>query len=91
MRGGISYITKRHSEADNKYMKLYDDSKQSKYANNLYSWVLSQYLPENGFKWLNQVEVDWFYVNSVSEHSLYGYILEVDLEYLDKLHRVHND
>ena len=41
MRGGISYISKRHSKAKNKYMKSYDDKNPSKYitnlvANNLY-------------------------------------------------------
>ena len=54
MRGGISYITKKNSKANNKYMKLYDDSKPSKYityldSNNLYSWVMSQYLSYSGF------------------------------------------
>ena len=41
MRGGISYIAKRHSKANNKYMKCYNSSEESKYityvdANNLY-------------------------------------------------------
>ena len=30
MRGGISYIAKRHSKANNKYIKYYDSSKESK-------------------------------------------------------------
>ena len=59
IRGRISYIAKRHSKANNKYMKCYDSSEESKYityldANNLYGWAMSQYLPYNGFKWLNQ-------------------------------------
>ena len=59
MRGGISYISKRYSKANNKYMKLYDDSKPSKYimyldANSLYSWTMSQYLPYWKFIWLNK-------------------------------------
>ena len=41
MRGSISYIAKRHYKANNKYMKCYDSSEESKYityldANNLY-------------------------------------------------------
>ena len=41
MRGGISYIAKRHSKASNKYMKDYDNNKENVYiiypdANNLY-------------------------------------------------------
>ena len=31
MRGCISYIAKRHSKANNKYMECYDSSKESKY------------------------------------------------------------
>ena len=47
--GGISYIAKRYSKANNKYMKSYDDdSKPGKYilyfdANNLCDWE---------FRWL---------------------------------------
>ena len=68
MRGGISYIAKRHNKANNKYMKCYDSSKESKYityldANNLYGWAMSQYLPNSGFKRLNQKEVDKFFLN----------------------------
>ena len=36
IRGGISYIAKRYSKANNKHMKLYEDSKPSKYIT--YSW-----------------------------------------------------
>ena len=35
--------------------------------------------------------VDGFDVNSISEKSPIGYILEVDLEYPDELHVLHND
>ena len=50
MRRGISYIAKRHSKANNKYIKCYDSSKESKFityldANDLYDWEKSQYLP----------------------------------------------
>ena len=41
MRGGISYISKRYSRANNKYMKCYDSCEESKFivhldTNNLY-------------------------------------------------------
>ena len=41
LRGEISYITKRYSEANNKYMKTFDPTKPSKFItyldmNNLY-------------------------------------------------------
>ena len=57
--------------------------------NNLYGWGLSSYLPYGGFKWLKNV--DGFDVNSISEKSSIRYVLEVDLEYPDELHVLHND
>ena len=54
-RGGILYMVKRYSKANNKYMKSYDPNKRSYYitcldANNLYSLGMSQYLLYGGFK-----------------------------------------
>ena len=94
LRGGISNIAKRHSNANNKYMKNYDPTKPSKYIlhhdmNNLYGWAMSWYLPYGEFKWLKNA--DKFDVNLVSEKSPIGYILEVDLEYTDELHALHNN
>ena len=96
MRGGISYIAKRHSKANNKYMETYDSSEESKCimyldANNLYGWAVSQYLPYSGLKWLNQKETVRFNVDSIEENSSIGYILEVDLEYPSEFHDLHND
>ena len=75
-------------------MKNYDPTKPSKYIeyldkNNLYGWAMSGYLPYGRFKWLKNA--DNFDVNSISEKSPIGYILEVDLEYPDELHVLHND
>ena len=94
LRGGISYIAKRYNKSNNKCMKNYDPKKPSKFItyldmNNLYGWAMSGYLPYGGFKWLKNV--DGFDVNSISEKSPIGYFLEVDLEYSDELHELHND
>ena len=96
MRGGISYIAKRHSKANNKYTENYDDDKESVFimyldANNLYSWAMTQYSPCGGFKWLSKKEIDEFDPNLVKGNSSVGYILEVDLEYPSELHNLHND
>ena len=77
-------------------MKTYDNGKPSKYstyldANNFFGWAMSQHLPYREFKWLNREEIDKSDVNLISENSSQGYILEVDLEYHDKLHSLHND
>ena len=52
---------------------------------------MGQYLPYSGFKWLNQKEITDFCLNSISENSSIGDILEVDLKYPSELHDVHND
>ena len=57
--------------------------------NNLYDWVMNEYLPYEEFKWLKNV--DEFDVMSISEKSPIGYLLEVDLKYPDELHELHND
>ena len=94
LRGEISYIAKRYSEANNKYMKNYYPTKLSKYIeyldeNNLYGWTMSGYLPYGGCNWLKNA--DNFDVNSISEKSAVGYILEVDLEYSEELHALRID
>ena len=50
---------------------------------------MSKYLVYGEFEWLKNV--DGFDVNSISENSSIGYFLEVDLEYPDELHKLHND
>ena len=57
--------------------------------NNLYDSAMSEYLPYEGFKWLKNV--DKLDVVSINEKSPIGYLLEVDLVYHDKLHKLHND
>ena len=91
LRGEISYIAKRDSKANNKYMNDYDHKKSSIFIssldmNNIYGWAMSEYRPYEGFKWFN-VKFD---VMSINEKILIGYFLEVDLEYPDKLHKLHN-
>ena len=93
-RGWISYIVKRYAKANNKYMNDYDPKKLSTFItnlgkNNLYGWATSEYLPYGKFKWLENI--DEFDINSINEKSDTGYFLEVDLEYPDELHELHND
>ena len=93
-RGGISYIAKKYAKANNKYMNVYDAKKPSTFItdldmNNLYVWAMSEYLFYGGFKWLKNIyglDVMW-----ISKKSSIGYFLDVDLEYPDELHELHND
>ena len=75
-------------------MNNYDPKKQSTFIsyldiNNLYGLAMSEYLPYERFKWLENV--DKFDVMSISVKSLIQYFLEVDLKYPGELHELHND
>ena len=50
---------------------------------------MREYLPYEVFKWLKNI--DKFDIMSISNKGPIGYILEVDLEYPDELHELHND
>ncbi|GFV88582.1 uncharacterized protein TNCV_1243921 [Trichonephila clavipes] len=92
IRGGISMISHRFSSANNKYLDSYEENKPSKYilyldANNLYGWAMSQPLPTHGFEWITQ-PIDFM---EIPDESDIGYILEVDMDYPQNLHNLHND
>ena len=102
IRGGISHISKRYAEANNKYMKDYDPDEESTYiqyldANNLYGWAMSQSLPTHGLKWMkNLTKESLIDILEKANHSMpnvgrKGYIFEVDLEYPHKQWKSHND
>ena len=57
--------------------------------NNLYGWAMGEYLPHKGFKWLENI--DKFDIMSINDKSPIRYFLEVDLEYPDELHGLHNN
>ena len=103
-RGGISYIAKRYAKANNKYMSDYDLEKASTFItylnkNNLYGWSMSEHLLYEKFEWLENIDkfdvienIDKFdVIFSINEKNDIGYFLEVDLEYPDELHELHND
>ena len=87
IRGGVSMISNRYSKANNKYME-FNPSEPSKYiqyldASNLYGGAMSMKLPTHGFKWMNN--------NELRVWRKFPCILEVDLEYPNHLHDLHND
>ena len=89
IRGGIATISHRNAKANNEYMGVeFDPTKDSKFisyfdANNLYGWALSKQLPTSGFDWMTDDELDdWKHLSC---------FLEVDLEYPEDLHDLHND
>ena len=98
IRGGICHAVHRYAKANNKYMKNYDKSKESSYsryldANNLYGAAMSEKLPINEFKWVSDISgINEKFVKSYDKkNSDKGYILEVDVDYPSKLHKLHSD
>ena len=68
IKGGISYIAKKHSKA------FHEESKEKKTiiywdANNLYGWGMNQPLPYGEFDWLSKKEIKDFCLDSISENS----------------------
>ena len=80
-------------------MKNFDKNIPSTYlqcldANNLYGWAMSQKLPVNDFKWIETNDLSTFnenFIKNYDENSDTGYILEVDVEYPENLHKLHRD
>ena len=92
IRGGICHSIHRYAKANNKYMKNYNNNKESSYiqyldANNLYGWVMSEKLPVNGFKWLDSDKINEELIKNYNEDKNKGYILEVDVKYPKTLHK----
>ena len=84
MNSSLDKLVKNLFDEDFKYLvEVFID------MNNLYDWELSEYLPYGRFKGLKNI--DGFDVMSVSGKSQISYFLEVNLEYPDELHEVHND
>ena len=94
MRGGVFNIGQRYSEANDKYMKNYDKDKPSKCilyedATNLNGCAMSQYLLFGVFKWLTRDKIDRLDNNTIQKVNADSCILEVDLEYPEKLNNSH--
>ena len=78
-------------------MKDYYKNKESPYiqhwdANNLYGWAMSQKLPVNNLEWIK--DTSQFNEDSIKNYNVKsdeGYFLEVDVQFLEKLHEIHND
>ena len=89
IRGGIASISHRHAKANNEYVRTeFDPTKDSKCisyldTNNLYDWAMSKQLPTSGFECMTDDKLDdWKHLSC---------FLEVDLEYPEDLHDLHND
>ena len=52
---------------------------------------MSKKLPVNEFKWLDSNKINEEFIKNYNENDKKGYILEVDVKYLKKLHNLHSD
>ena len=97
VRGGICHANHQYAKVNNKYMKDYDKDKESSYlkcwdVNNLSGWAMTQKLPVNNFEWIEDTsKFNEDSIKSYNEGSDEGYFLEVDIQYPEKLHELHND
>ena len=97
IRGGICNAIHRYAKANNKYMKDYDKNKESLYlkywdVNDLCGWAMSQKLPVNKFEWIEETsQFNEDFTKNYNEENDEGYFLEVDVQYPEKLHELHND
>ena len=96
IRGGICQAILRYAKANNKYINNHD-KKITSYllyldANNLYGWAMSQKLPINVFKWVEDLsEFNESFIKNYDENRDRGYFLEVDVEYPKNLFNSHKD
>ena len=72
-------------------MKNYDKNEELSYiqyvdANNLYGWAMSEKLPVNDFKWVEDTSrINEEFIKNYNENSNKGYILEGDIKYPKKI------
>ena len=85
IRGGICHSIYRNAKSNNKYMKDYDEKKESPFLvytdyNNLCGKAMSMNLPYGEFKWeedLNKIHKD--FIKNYDDDDNIGYFIEADI------------
>ena len=78
-------------------MKDYDKNKESLHLNywnakNLHGWAMSEKLPVNSFKWIEETsQFNEDFTKNYNEKNDEGYFLEVDVQYPEKIYGLHNE
>ena len=100
MRGGASQIGFPYAKANHVGLDKYDSEKQKTFinlfdCNNQYGYAMQQYLPTDGFVWvqdsLNDLNYWTQFILKQNDCQNIGYFFEIDLEYPDELHDLHDE
>ena len=90
-------MSHRYSKATNRYMKDFDENKESTIiedfdTNSLFGWAMSQPLSERGFKWVkNKSKFTSDFILDYDVYSDVGYNFEATIRFPKKLHGKHKN
>ena len=89
-------ICKGYVEANNKFLKLHNANKRTSYmiyldANNLYGDSMMKLLLNEILEWVDPREFNLDNYSRINLDIPIGCFTEVDLDYPDELHDLHND
>ena len=79
------------------FIYIQDKNKESSYlqywnVNNLYGWAMLQKLQVNNFVWIKDAtQFNEDFIKDYIEESDEGCLLEADVQYIEKLHKLHKD
>ena len=80
IRRGIRHSIYWYAKANEKYMQDYDKNKES------------SYLSLNNFEWIEDTsQLNKDFIKACNKENVEGYFFEVNVQYLEKLHELHND
>ena len=81
IRGGVSVVNTRYAEGHNHYGQTSKPKKRLLLIdyNNLYGSAMSMLLPKDGFRWLNQEELQKFDISTANIYGKKGYFVECDI------------
>ena len=94
---GICHSIYRYAIAEKYTWKTMIKTKESLYipywdVNNLYDWAISQKLPWNNFQLIKDTfQLNEDFIKIYNQESDEKYFLEVDVQYPEKIHELHND